>query len=99
MKISDLLSGDLETRVDRRLLLESVVGRPHEWIAANPEYVLHEIEIDIYQALLARRMAGTPVAYLLGWREFFGLEFSVNPAVLIPRPETELLVEWALELV
>jgi len=99
MKISDLLSGDLETRVDRRLLLESVVGHPHEWIAANPEYVLHEIEIDIYEALLTRRMAGTPVAYLLGWREFFGLEFSVSPAVLIPRPETELLVEWALELV
>jgi len=99
MKISDLLGGAPETRVDRRLLLESVVGRPHEWIAANPEYVLHEIEIDIYEALLTRRMAGTPVAYLLGWREFFGLEFSVSPAVLIPRPETELLVEWALELV
>jgi release factor glutamine methyltransferase len=98
MKISELLSGNPETRVDRRLLLESVVGHPHEWIAANPEYVLHEIEADVYQALLARRMAGTPVAYLLGWREFFGLEFSVNPAVLIPRPETELLVEWALEL-
>lgn len=50
-----------------------------------------------YDALIARRIAGEPIAYLVGMREFMGMPFAVTPAVLVPRPETELLVEWAME--
>lgn len=66
-------------------------------LAASPEAeVPFEVE-DAYLDFVRRRGAGEPVAYILGRREFYGLEFSVNPSVLIPRPETELLVDLALE--
>lgn len=66
----------------------SVLAQLRESAAANPEF----------EALLARRLCGEPVAYLFGQREFYGLEFEVSPAVLIPRPETELLVELSVDL-
>ena len=66
-------------------------------LAASPEAAVpFEVE-DAFLAFARRRRAGEPVAYILGRREFYSLEFSVNPAVLIPRPETELLVDLALE--
>jgi release factor glutamine methyltransferase len=83
--------------VDARLLLQHVLGISHAALIAHDERELAEDERRRFLALAARRAAGEPVAYLLGWREFYGRHFAVNPAVLIPRPETELLVDQALQ--
>ena len=98
MQVRDALQGDPATRLERRLLLETVLERSHAWLAAHPEAVLSAPETARLEALLARRAAGEPVAYLTGQREFYGLAFAVTPDVLIPRPETEGLVDWALTL-
>jgi release factor glutamine methyltransferase len=71
--------------------------RDRAWLYAHPEYVLSAAEWEAYEALLARRASGVPVQYLTGVQEFWGLEFEVTPSVLIPRPETEHVVEVALE--
>jgi release factor glutamine methyltransferase len=82
---------------EARLLLAEVAGFSQASIAASPkEEIPFEVE-DAYFALVEKRKAGMPVAYLLGRREFYGLDLSVNPSVLIPRPETELLVELGLD--
>jgi release factor glutamine methyltransferase len=83
--------------VDARVLLRHVVGGDAAYLVANPDAGLSAAEQRAFEALIARRAAGEPVAYLTGEREFFSLNFRVAPAVLIPRPETELLVELALE--
>ncbi len=82
---------------ETQLLLAHVLGRPREWVIAHPDTPLTLEQTDRYHALLARAEAGVPLPYLLGHWEFFGLDFQVTPAVLIPRPETELLVELALK--
>src|SRR5579864_6512925 len=79
------------------LLLMHVLGRERTWLYSNPEAALDAAEANKYFALVARRLAGTPTQYLTGKQEFWGLEFEVTPAVLIPRPETEHVVEVALE--
>lgn len=81
---------------EARLLLQYVLGATAAVLAAHPERVLSMEQLISYTALVARRVAGEPIAYLIGRREFFGREFAVSPAVLIPRPETELLVETGL---
>lgn len=82
--------------VDLRILLQHVLGVRHAYLIAHSERVLTSDEIKAFESLLHRRLEGEPVAYLIGRREFFGRDFSVTPAVLIPRPETELLVESGL---
>jgi release factor glutamine methyltransferase len=79
------------------LLLMHVLGRDRAWIYAHQEEPLDSAAAENYFALLARRAAGEPTQYLTGKQEFWGLEFEVTPAVLIPRPETEHVVEVALE--
>jgi release factor glutamine methyltransferase len=79
------------------LLLMHVLGRDRAWIYTHPEDALEQAALDRYFALVARRAAGEPTQYLTGKQEFWGLEFEVTPAVLIPRPETEHVVEVALE--
>ena len=74
-----------------------VLQRPKTWLLAHPEEHLSKAQADQLEGLLQRLEAGEPLPYLLGKQEFFGLEFEVNPFVLIPRPETEMLVEPALE--
>lgn len=81
---------------EARLLLGFVLGRPRAWLAAHGEAVLDEAQARAFAGMAARRVAGEPVAYLVGRREFYGREFGVAPDVLIPRPETELLVEVGL---
>jgi release factor glutamine methyltransferase len=78
------------------LLLLHVTERDRTWIYAHPESSLSSDQWQNYFALVARRAAGTPVQYLTGVQEFWGLEFEVTPDVLIPRPETEHVVEVAL---
>lgn len=81
---------------EARLLLQHVLGCSHADIAAHPERALDAAVLQRYRTLVARRAQGEPVAYLTGRREFFGRDFHVARGVLIPRPETELLVELAL---
>ncbi len=79
------------------LLLMHALGRDRTWLYTNPESVLDVSALGAYFALVARRAAGEPTQYLTGKQEFWGLEFEVTPAVLIPRPETEHVIEVALE--
>lgn len=84
-------------RIEVQCLLQTVLQVNRAWLLSHPEQSLAAAQHTRYMALLGRRLAGEPVAYLLGEREFFGLTFTVSPATLIPRPETELLVELALQ--
>ena len=79
------------------LLLLNVLGRDRTWLYTHSDDALDSSAIEKYFALIARRAAGEPTQYILGKQEFWGLEFEVTPAVLIPRPETEHLIEVALE--
>ena len=85
-------------RLDAELLLAHVLGVNRAAILTWPERRLTPKQLTRFRDLVARRAAREPLAYVLGQREFFGLGFVVSPAVLIPRPETELLVEHALRL-
>jgi release factor glutamine methyltransferase len=82
---------------DARLLLAEVLGVSRERLVAFPEQLVDAGAAVRYEALAARGRRGEPLAYLLGRREFYGRAFKVSPAVLVPRPETELLVDLALE--
>jgi release factor glutamine methyltransferase len=83
--------------LDARVLLCRAIERDPAYLIAHPEATLRISELETYQALVERRAQGEPVAYITGEREFYGRSFQVTPAVLIPRPETELLVDLALE--
>ncbi|MBL0143692.1 MAG: peptide chain release factor N(5)-glutamine methyltransferase [Betaproteobacteria bacterium] len=83
-------------RVEARVLACHLLGVDRAWLAANAMHVLTESQDAQFDLLVARRAMGHPVAYIVGTREFYGRDFEVGPAVLIPRPETEFLVEAAL---
>jgi release factor glutamine methyltransferase len=85
-------------RLDAQLLLGHVLGRPRAWLIAHDDDPLGEAEAALYVDLCRRRADGEPLAYLVGEREFHALALQVDAAVLVPRPETEVLVDWALEL-
>ncbi len=85
-------------RLDAELLLADVLGKPRSYLYTWPERELEAEQLERYQAMLARRQAGEPVAYILGQQGFWSLELEVAPHTLIPRPDTELLVETALGL-
>jgi len=86
-----------EAKLEARVLIGHSLGVDHAWLIAHDRDTPDPAQQQIIKNLITRRAAGEPVAYLLGKREFFGLNFAVSPAVLIPRPETELLVQLALE--
>jgi release factor glutamine methyltransferase len=79
-----------------QVLLAHVLGRSRAHLLAHPELTLFSAQQAEYDRLVARAALGEPLAYLTGSREFYGLDFAVEPGVLVPRPETELLVELAL---
>lgn len=81
------------------LLWQRVLGVSRAWLVAHDMDPLDEASCQAYDALEARRVAGEPMAYILGYREFLGRDFRVTPDVLVPRPETELLVECGLAAV
>jgi release factor glutamine methyltransferase len=100
MRIGDALRGAHVrgiARLDAQLLLAHLLQQRREWLLAHDETELPAARLDAWQSLLERRTAGEPLAYLVGAREFHGLALQVSPAVLVPRPETELLVDWALQ--
>ena len=90
-KISD------SPRLDAQLLLAHALNQPRSYLYAWPERLPEHHQIHYFSELLQRRLAGEPIAYILERREFWSLDLRVTPATLIPRPETELLVELALE--
>ena len=76
-----------------RLLLGEVLGQPTVWLLTHGEAIVSIEQCLKLGELVNRRLGGEPMAYLLGYREFYGRKFTVSPAVLIPRPETELVVD------
>lgn len=84
-------------RIEVQCLLQAVLQVNRAWLLAHPEQIPDTGQQAHYAALFERRLNGEPIAYLLGEREFFGLMFKVTPATLIPRPDTELLIELALQ--
>ena len=97
MKLAEVIrTSGIDVR-EARLLLAEVAGFSQASLAASPEQEIpFEVENAFFE-LTRKRLNGEPIAYILGRKEFYGLELSVNPSVLIPRPETELLVDLALE--
>lgn len=104
MIVADLLA-DISARLvdvtdspdlDAQVLLAHLTGKPRTWLAAHPDSPLSDPELASVREAVSKLKAGTPLPYILGHWEFFGLDFEITPDVLIPRPETELLVEQAL---
>ena len=85
-------------RLDAEVLLAHALGLRRLDLYLKFDRQLSEIELDTYRELVARRAKGEPVAYLVGHKEFMGLDFAVTPAVLIPNPDTEVLVQRAVEI-
>ena len=90
-------AGLAEARREAGGLLQHVIGHDRTFVLAHPEQQLTETQLQTFRELLSRRAAGEPLQYLTSQQSFFGLEFEVASGVLIPRPETELLVELALQ--
>ncbi len=98
--VRELLSDaarQLGDRLEAELLLVHVLGKPRSWLVAHADDVLDDATAAVFASLIERRTGGEPVAYITGHRGFWTLDLDVTPATLIPRPETELLVELALE--
>ena len=88
-------------RLDAQLLLLHALGKKdvgRAWLLAHDDDVADQALADQFRASVLRRAAGEPLAYLVGYKEFFGLEFAVDARVLVPRPDTETLVQWALDV-
>ncbi len=92
------LPGSPTAKLDAELLLAHCLGKPRSFLRTWPEHVPTPAQQAAFAALLQRRQAGEPVAYLLGQQGFWSLDLEVAPHTLIPRPDTELLVETALAL-
>ena len=90
-------AGD-SARLDAELLLAQVLNKSRSYFYSHPEYLLSDKQLEMAQRLVALRCQGRPIAYLQGQKEFWSLSLAVNHGVLIPRPETEMLVEFALQL-
>ena len=97
MTIAEALRASRIDAREARLLLAAASGFSEASVVAFPERLLSEEAETRFRDYAQRRAAGEPVAYIVGHKEFYGLQLSVNPAVLIPRPETELLVDLALQ--
>lgn len=82
--------------LDSLVLLADRLNKPKEWVLGHPEYELSPDELSLYCSALDQVVKGVPLAYVLGWWEFYGRRFKISPSTLIPRPETELLVETAV---
>jgi len=88
-------------RIDAQLLLLHALGHPpgdRAWLLAHDTDLVSDVLALSFDALARRRAAGEPLAYIVGYQEFFGLRLQVDPRVLIPRPDTETLVDWSLVL-
>lgn len=94
--VARLRSVSESARLDAEVLLGRSIDMPRSYLFAHPEDVLDDAAFDRFDSLLQRRLGGEPMAYIMGCKEFWSHELLVSPATLVPRPETELLVELAL---
>lgn len=94
--VRDILQTCGLDRIDAQVLLQHALGVSRSWLIAHDTDPLSHTDVDRVQSLIQRRQAGEPVAYVVGEREFMGHVFRVTPAVLIPRPDTECLVDAAI---
>lgn len=90
-------AGSNSPQLDSVVLLCHVLDKPRSYLLTWPEKQLDDSQFEMFSTLLARRIAGEPIAYIVGEREFWSLPLKVSPSTLIPRPDTERLVELALE--
>lgn len=100
MRIDEALRAALANgleRADAFGLLQHLMGVERAWLIAHDDALLSPEQQAAFDALRARRAAGEPLAYLVGYKEFHGLRLNVSTATLVPRPDTETLVDWALE--
>lgn len=91
------LAGQPDARLEAEILMAHVLDSPRSFLYANPELDLPKQRIDTFRKLVQRRASGEPIAYITGNREFWSLPLKITPDVLVPRHETELLVEVALQ--
>jgi release factor glutamine methyltransferase len=84
-------------KIEIKLLLEHILKKPKEFLFMNPEVRISENRKIRLEQMVKRRQKGEPIAYILGYKDFYGLRFKVDKDVLIPRPETEILVEKTIE--
>ncbi len=96
---SRLDGSSTSARLDAELLLAIALGQSRAWLYANPDAQLNEKQTQVFAALLTQRAAGRPIAHLTGEREFWSLDLAVTEFTLVPRPETETLVEQALRYI
>ncbi len=85
-------------RLDAQLMIGALLNQPRGWLIAHDDLLLTRIQSEKLAQWVSRRLDDEPLAYLLGHKEFHGLTLQVDPSVLVPRPETELLVDWGLRL-
>jgi len=85
-------------RLDAQLMVGALLNQPRGWLIAHDDLPLTQTQAETLTQWVSRRLDGEPVAYLIGQKEFYGLMLQVGPSVLVPRPETELLVDWGLRL-
>jgi release factor glutamine methyltransferase len=83
--------------LDLELLIAHTIKKPREFVLAHPEYKIPKLKIENLKLKITRRMQNEPLAYIRGYKEFYGLDFAVTKDTLIPRPETEMLVDLALD--
>lgn len=96
-QISEGLSAYSDSaRLDAELIISAALERSRAWLLGNLDQSLSESNLDFISELCQRRMQGEPMAYILGHQEFWGLKFKITPDVLVPRPETEHIIEWIL---
>ncbi len=97
-QIETLKTADIPSaRLDVFMIIEHVCNKERAWLLAHPEFEPTDEQKKTIEQMVRRRAAAVPVAYILGSREFFGLAFEVSESVLVPRPETEELVAYAIE--
>jgi release factor glutamine methyltransferase len=95
--IFELMKAGIPTpELDVRILLQEAIKKGSSFVFSHPEYLITNSQYAAFRKFIRRRKAGEPVAYILGHKEFFGLDFKINKNVLIPRPETEWLVEKSI---
>lgn len=98
VSIRNLLQTAIISRLDNRILLGMVTGFNHAQLIARDDYKLNNEQLMHYRNYLERAISGEPIAYIIGYREFYSRLFRVTPDTLIPRPETEILVSKVIEL-
>ncbi|MBU0597212.1 peptide chain release factor N(5)-glutamine methyltransferase [Patescibacteria group bacterium] len=84
-------------RLDAELIIAHVLNKAREFVVAHPEYKITKLQSYKFKKLINKKIADVPTAYLTGHKEFYGLNFLVNTHTLVPRPETELIVDFAIE--